>query len=190
MKQIPWHTGWTVAPGVLNPFEVLFQGEAKKKEVTLPQDAMIFEERDPHAPSAAQMGFYPAKSYTYEKHFFVPKDWKTRTTAVSFGGVMAKAIVSVNGDTVYTNRHGYSQFTVDLTPYLRYGEENTLQVAALNTELASRWYSGSGIYREVELLQGSLLHIKPEGVRLTTLEVDGCAVITADIRLKNGGLDA
>ena len=190
MKQIPWHTGWTVAPGVLNPFEVLFQGEAKKKEVTLPQDAMIFEERDPHAPSAAQMGFYPAKSYTYEKRFFVPEEWKNCTTAVSFGGVMAKAIVSVNNDVVYTNRHGYSQFTVDLTPYLRYGEENTLQVAALNYELASRWYSGSGIYREVELLQGSLLHIKPEGVRLTTLEVDGCAVVAADIRLKNGGLDA
>ena len=189
MKQISWHTGWTVAPGVPNPFETLFQGAAKKKEVTLPQDAMIFEERDPHAPGAAQMGFYPAKSYTYEKKFFVPEDWKNRTTAVTFGGVMAKAIVSVNGETVYTNRHGYSGFTVDLTPYLRYGAENTLQVAALNTELASRWYSGSGIYREVELLQGGLLHIVPEGVRLTTLEVDGYAVIGADIRLKNGGLD-
>ena len=191
MKQISWHTGWTVVPGVLNPFETLFQGEVKKKEVTLPQDAMIFEERDPNAPSAAQMGFYPAKSYTYEKRFFVPEDWKNQTTEVTFGGVMSKAIVSLNGEAVYTNRYGYSQFTVDLTPYLRYGQENTLQVAALNAECASRWYSGCGIYREVELLQGGLLHIVPEGVRLTTLEVeDGCAVVTADIRLHNGGLDA
>ena len=70
MKQIMWNQNWTVAAGVTDPFAVIFGGGAEGKPVTLPQDAMILEKRSADCGSGTQSGFYPAKSYTYQKEFF------------------------------------------------------------------------------------------------------------------------
>ena len=191
MKKSLFHTGWTVRPGVPNPFGVLFGSEPAATPVTLPQDAMILEPRDPKAPSGNQSGYYPAKSYTYEKRFFAPVEWKEKQNILEFEGVMAQAMVYLNGELIAANHYGYSQFYAELNSRLRYGEENVLQVIARSAENGSRWYPGAGIYRDVWLHQGELIHIPPEGLRLTTAELeDGCALVLADVAVKNTGLEA
>ena len=191
MNKILFHTGWTVRPGVPNPFGVIFGSEPAAVPVTLPQDAMILEQRRPDAPSGNQTGYYPVKSYTYEKRFFAPAEWKEKQNTLEFEGVMAQALVYLNGELVTTNHYGYSQFCANLNPRLRYGEENVLQVIARSAENNSRWYPGAGIYRDVWLHQGALVHVPPEGVRLTTAELeDGYALVRADIAIENSGLEA
>ena len=142
MNKILFHTGWTVRPGVPNPFGVIFGSEPAAVPVTLPQDAMILEQRRPDAPSGNQTGYYPVQSYTYEKRFFAPAEWKEKQNTLEFEGVMAQAMVYLNGELVTTNHYGYSQFCANLNPRLRYGEENVLQVIARSAENNSRWYVG------------------------------------------------
>lgn len=191
MQKILFHTGWTVRPGVPNPFGVLFGSEPKGRHVTLPQDEMILEQRDPKAPSGNQTGYYPVKSYTYEKRFFAPLAWKGKQNTLEFEGVMAQAMVYLNGELIAANHYGYSQFYAELNSCLRYGEENVLTVIARGFENESRWYPGAGIYRDVWLHQGELIHIPPDGVKLTTAElVNGFALILADVAIENTGLEA
>ncbi len=191
MKKQLFNTGWGVRPGVPNPFGMIFGSEPPFEKVLLPQDQMILEERDPKCLSKGQNAFYPSKTYTYEKTFFVPAAWKDQESILEFEGVMTQAMVYLNDELITTNRYGYSQFFAALNPYLRFGAENTLRVIARSTESASRWYPGSGIYRDVWLHQGSLCHLVPEGVRLTTESVDedGYALVLADVKVKNGSLE-
>ena len=191
MEKIRFDDGWTVAAGVQDPFAALMGAGAQKKKVTLPQDAMILEDRDPAYGSGAQSGFYPAKTYTYEKIFEAPEEWKDRQIYVEFEGVMSKALVYLNGEPVGKNRNGYISFFVDLNPFLRYGETNTLKVVAINQERSSRWYSGSGIYRDVNLYIGERTHILPDAARIHTVELeDTYAVLTVDTKIRNSGTAA
>ena len=191
MNKILFHTGWTVRPGVPDPFGVIFGSEPEATPVTLPQDAMILEARRPDASSGNQTGYYPVRSYTYEKRFFAPLDWKQKQNTLEFEGVMAQAMVYLNGELIAVNHYGYSQFYAELNGRLRYGEENVLQVIARSAENGSRWYPGAGIYRDVWLWQGERIHVPPEGVRLTTAELEeGYALVLADVAVENTGLDA
>lgn len=174
MKRSNFNDGWRVRTGISNPFDALFAGGVAQGEpVTLPQDAMILEPRDAHSESQNQAGYYPAKTYTYTKAFEAPEAWRGLTTLVEFEGVMAQAMVYLNNDFLACHKYGYSGFFVDLTDALRYGQENTLKVIAVNREQASRWYPGSGIYRDVNLWQGGRARFAPEGVRLTTARAEG-----------------
>ena len=191
MNKILFHTGWTVRPGVPNPFGVLFGSEPEGRPVTLPQDEMVLEQRRADSPSGSQTGYYPVRSYTYEKRFFAPADWRKKQNTLEFEGVMAQAMVYLNGELIAANHYGYSQFYAELNSRLRCGEENVLQVIARGFENESRWYPGAGIYRDVWLWQGDRIHIEPEGVRLTTRELcEGYAVVEGEVSIRSSGLEA
>ena len=191
MEKTLFNTGWTVRPGVPNPFGMIFGSEPEAMPVTLPQDAMILEQRCPDTPSGNQSGYYPAKSYTYEKRFTAPVEWKEKQSTLEFEGVMAQAMVYLNGELITTNHYGYAQFYAELNSRLRYGRENVLQVIARSSENASRWYPGAGIYRDVWLWQGERIHVEPEGVKLSTAEIEeGYALVLADVSVRNSGLEA
>ena len=82
----------------------------------------------------------------------VPEAWRDKTAILEFAGVYMTAMVYVNGNLAATNLHGYSNFYVVLDKYLEYGQENEIKVVADNaSEKNSRWYSGSGIYRNVKM---------------------------------------
>ena len=181
-----FNTGWEVIPGTTEPFTTLYQGLPSGKAVTLPHDAMIEEARDPMCLSGAQSGFYPAKTYTYIKRFHAPKEWAEGRQILEFEGVMAKALVYVNEQLAARHANGYSQFFADLKPFLNYGEENTVKVVAVNSELASRWYPGSGIYRDVNLYTGGSTWIPPEKLRLTTEYIEeDYAMVRVDATLSS-----
>lgn len=168
MQNISFNEGWMVRKGVADPFEFVGGQGAAWKSVTLPHDGLIGEERDPAAASGKQSGYYPAGAFTYAKTFFAPAEWEGKTILLEFEGVMARALVYVNGAFACASRCGYTQFYADLAPLLKYGAENTVKVVASLPELASRWYAGCGIYRPVTLHLGADVCIPPEGVRITT----------------------
>lgn len=80
------------------------------------------------------------------------------------------ATVTLNGEKLGFRPYGYVPFTLCADEHLRYGEENVLKVVADNSNLPnSRWYTGSGIYRPVQLLLANKTHILYQGVKITTL---------------------
>ena len=121
------------------------------------------------------------------RSIFAPEEWQEKTVTLEFEGVYEKAMVYVNGVLAATNRCGYSDFYVSLDRYLKYGEENEIKVIADNSsEQNSRWYSGSGIYRGVNLLVGNLIQIPVNGVKATTIDTDAeVAVVEIVTKVRN-----
>jgi len=137
--------------------------------VTLPHDAMVSKPRAAGNPSGSGGAYFPGGIANYRKRFLVPEDWRGQSVRLEFEGVYMNAEVSVNNQLLRLQPYGYSSFIVDITPYLAYGQENTVSVVANNTaQPNSRWYSGTGIYRHVWLRTGGSIHIQPWGVFVTT----------------------
>lgn len=146
------------------------QGCDERQTVTLPHDAMIHEERCADAPGGSAHGFFPGGVYFYEKTFFAPKEWENKTVSFEFEGVYKDSAVSINGKKAGDCAYGYVPFRVCADRLLNYGGENTITVVVDNSKLPnSRWYSGSGIYRPVNLVVGNKTHIEWQGVRISTL---------------------
>lgn len=143
--------------------------EMQGEMVDLPHDAMIHEARDPKNPSKNQSGFYPGGIYCYIHKLYVPEDWRDQHHFLEFEGVYRNAQVFVNGMQAGGCTCGYTEFLIEIDDFLRYGEENEIKVLANNqAQPTSRWYSGSGLYRGVNLLSSSHTYISAQGVRVDT----------------------
>lgn len=186
MKKERFIQGWTVYTGMRGAFDAIYSPSVPKKEITLPHDAMVEEERTADCKSKTQSGFYPAKTYTYEKEFEPLPEWEGKTVLIEFEGVMQQAAVYLNNQLIGHNKNGYLGFFVNLTPDLQYGKKNILKVLAMSRENSSRWYTGCGIYRNVNIYLGNDFYIQPDGVKITTEAIhEDYAVITVDTEVRN-----
>ena len=161
--------------------------EAIERKITLPYDAMIYEEVDPNTKNGGQTGYYPGKTYTYLKRFVVPVNCKDKKISLEFEGVMGRSRVYLNGEYLTAQSFGYTNFYVDLNDALLFGRENLLEVKVTNEmECNSRWYSGTGIYRDVNLYIGEEIYIPENGLLVKTPEIDSnIAVVEVDVHLNN-----
>ena len=85
-----------------------------------------------------------------------------------FDGAMSEPNVWINGTFAGHWMYGYNAFEIDATPYLKVGQQNTIQVSLSNVEESSRWYPGGGLYRPVTLTLAPETHIEPWGTYITT----------------------
>ena len=187
MLRTNFNYGWKLIKGSTSSLLSMLIGGGNMSEVNLPHDAMIHEPVSPDTRNGAQTGFFPGGEYVYLKSLKAPGEWRGKTVILEFEGVYQTAMVYINGNLAAHNLDGYSNFYVTLDPYLEYGKENEIKVIADNSgEPNSRWYSGSGIYRNVKLMIGNKIHIPADGVRITTLDVsEESAVIEIESVLKN-----
>ncbi len=157
------------------------------RNVDLPHDWSIECEIDEENPSGNDGGYFPAGTGWYQKHFQVPTDWHDKQISVYFEGVYMNSEVYINGVLRGKRPYGYSSFSYDLTPYLNLNEENTISVRVDNSQQKnSRWYSGSGIYRNVWLVGTAPVHVAHWGVAITTPEVSSArAVVHIATTVKN-----
>ena len=147
--------------------------EAHKKTVVLPHDAMTLAERDAACVNGTATGFLPGGKYFYETEVFGDPEWEGKRLLLEFEGVYMNSSVWLNGEMLGGRLYGYSNFFVELTGKLRIGETNTLRVIADNSACPnSRWYSGSGIYRPVNLWVGEKDGIEPESVKISTVSIN------------------
>lgn len=161
MKKIDFNKGWTCR---------CLSGEEKPYPVTLPHDAMISEKRSEESLGEGNIGWYEGCDYEYAKSFQVPADYEGKELLLEFEGVYHDAEVYVNEEKAAFRPYGYTNFYVDLKPYIKYGESNELRVTAKNSDQPnSRWYSGTGIYRPVYLYLGEEKHIPVNGLRIRTV---------------------
>ena len=172
MKPTPLLTGWTcrhlgdTAPG---------------KPVTLPHDAMLAEPRTALSAGGTNTGWYEGHDYEYRRTLTVQENELADTHILEFEGVYHNAEVWLNGQKAAFRPYGYTNFYVDCAPYLHAGE-NELRVIARNADQPnSRWYSGAGIYRPVQLWTARGVHIALNGVKIRTLALDPAVV---EVRVK------
>ena len=109
--------GWAVGPNT--GFFNMVPGEPPK-QVTLPYDAMIMQQRNAHAASEYKKGFFPDGSYDYVKKFFVPEEYKEKRVTFEFEGVYMNAMVYINGDLAGQRPYGYSNFYIKADRFLKY----------------------------------------------------------------------
>jgi beta-galactosidase len=157
------------------------------RKLDLPHDWSIEGKSEKNNPSGGDGGFYPMGTGWYRKTFSAPKEWKNQKIAIYFEGVYMNAQVFINGKSVGIQPYGYTSFEYDLTPYLKFGQQNTIAVRVDNSQQKNcRWYSGSGIYRNVWLMVKNPVHVKNWGVAISTLEVkNNKAVVQVKTIVKN-----
>ena len=117
-------------------------------------------------------GFSVGGTGWYRKGFLLPEAFQGKRLFLRFDGVYRNADVWINGQHLGNHPYGYTEFSYDITPHLRYGEEsNLIAVEVKNPGKNSRWYSGSGIYRHVWLTAVHSIHVVENGTFVTTPEV-------------------
>ncbi len=119
-------------------------------------------------------GFLPVGTAWYRKVFDVPGDWDGQRIALEFDGVMRDAHVWLNGSFIGSHYSGYTGFALDITEFLRYGDEgrNVVLVRCDTTSTEAWWAEGGGIYRHVRLVATSPVRIARHGVFVHTLFLD------------------
>lgn len=190
MERVKFNQGWKVWKD-LDPFELVFRVPNDAARVDLPYDAMFHEEQRQGAVNGGYTGNIDAGEYKYYKKFFVPKEYEGGHVLLQFEGIYRNASVFVNQSKAGGSAYGYTDFTVEAGDYLKYGEENEVLVTVKCGTRSSRWYSGAGIYRDVWLIHGGSIHVKPYGLRFTTLDVDeDGALARVSAKIHNDSLTA
>jgi beta-galactosidase len=157
------------------------------RQVDLPHDLTIESDVTPDAESGRASGYYKGGLAYYTKFITIPEDMKDQRILVEIDGSYMNTEVYCDGNFVKRHPYGYTPFHADITPYVKFGRETRLQVIVNNQmPFTSRWYTGSGIYRHVDILTAPYVHLSPWPVFAYTNRVEGdTAYITAEVTAEN-----
>ena len=156
------------------------------RDVRLPHDWSVEASFDSTLEGCT--GYLPGGVGVYQKHFKTPALPDLKSTYVLFDGVYNNATFWLNGQLLGENPYGYSPVYWDLTDKLKTdGSNNVLTVHVDHSRYAdSRWYTGSGIYRNVKLVTVDKLHIPIWGTFITTPEIsDDEALVHVEVKIIN-----
>ena len=168
--------GWRFHLGDVTHAETPSLDDSGWRTLDLPHDWSIEGQFSETNPAGAGGGALPGGVGWYRKSFTIPKADSGRLTFVDFDGVYRNSEVWINGQYLGKRPYGYSSFRYEMTPHLRYGAtRNVIAVRVDNSQQPnSRWYSGSGIYRNVWLVTTDPIHVDHWGTSVTT------PVVTSD----------
>ena len=143
------------------------------KKLDLPHDWSIYNDFDHDSPAQNEGGQLNGGDAWYRKTFKLDEEDLNKNVRITFDGVYMDSQVYVNGQLVGHYPNGYNQFSYDITDYLhKDGRENVVAVHAINKQPSSRWYSGSGIYRDVTLQVTDKVHAEKNGTTILTPDLE------------------
>ena len=188
MIRYDFNKDWKVTTGSGSALNALFGAPADTKSITLPHDAMILREHDMDCANGSKTGYYDNSTLHYTKSFIVAPDCLEKVHLLEFEGVYMNTVVYINNAYAGQCMNGYTNFYVDATKFIHSGE-NHVKVVVKNEPCSGRWYTGEGIYRNVKLMVGSLLHIKADGVKISTPEITSdVALVQVCTTVENSGI--
>lgn len=168
-------------------FQINFD-DSNWRELNLPHDWSIAGQFSQEHTTQQDGGGLPAGMGWYRKSFKLDKTKKDLTFYIDFDGVYRNGEVWINGHYLGKRPFGYLGFRYELTPYLNFGETpNVIAVKVDNSvQPNSRWYTGSGIYRNVWLISTGKVHVDHWGTFVTTSNVEHSeAKVKVQLQLKN-----
>ncbi|MFF3656806.1 glycoside hydrolase family 2 TIM barrel-domain containing protein [Streptomyces olivochromogenes] len=182
-RSVELRDGWRFAlvnPGGITDPTGAYEGAAQPgyddsawREVSVPHDWSIEQTPTTEHGTTSGTGFFPGGLGWYRTAFTLPPALAGRRISVEFDGVYMDAHVYCNGEEVGHHPYGYTGFAFDLTGLLHTDgtTENVIAVKVQNQLPSSRWYSGSGIYREARLVVTGPVHVQRWGTYVTTPDI-------------------
>lgn len=191
-QTLDFDKGWRFNLGEVADAEKPATSDTKWRSLNLPHDWSVEGKFSKDNPATPEGGALPGGIGWYRKSFTVPASSKGKLVYIDFDGVYQKSKVWINGHLLGFRPNGYISFRYELTPYLKYGGNNVIAVKVDNSvQPNSRWYSGSGIYRNVWLVTTAKTAINHWGTFVTTTDVSNAsAKVNIKVSVKNGSSPA
>jgi beta-galactosidase len=173
-RQLSFNADWRFLLGETPGFYVSDFDDAAWRVLDVPHDWSVegrFAESNQTGPSG---GYLPIGIGCYRKHFILPEGSKGKRIKIRFDGVYMNSSVYLNGIYLGNRPYGFSTFEYDLTPNLKYdGKTNVIAVKVDNSLIGNcRWYTGSGINRNVHLFITEQQHFKSFATFFRTVSAD------------------
>ena len=187
-RETNFNEGWKFYLGTSSTAQNVNFDDSGWKSVTLPHDFSISQSYT--TSGEAESGFLPGGTGWYRKTFTLPESSAGKTLLLNFDGVYSDAYVYVNGILVGEHHYGYTNFAFDITDSVTCDgtTENVVAVKVVNTVPSSRWYSGSGIYRDVTLITTDPVHVDLNGTYVTTPNISsGNGTVNVAVDVVNDG---
>lgn len=182
---LDFNSGWKFFKGDVAEGQKTDLDDSKWRQLDLPHDWSI---EGPFSKNNYSCTAYlPGGIGWYRKTFTVPDKESGKKVYIYFEGIYNNSEVWINGSYLGKRPNGYISFQYDLTPFINFGEENLIAVKVDHSLYGdSRWYTGSGIYRNVILITEEPVHIKQWGIYTRTSGVTSSeAHLSADISVVN-----
>jgi len=165
--------GWRFFQGDPEGAETPALDDSAWQAVSVPHDWAIAGPFDANAKAAGENGFLPSGVAWYRKVLDI-RPQAGRRYFVEFDGIMERSGIWVNGHHVGYRPMGYVSQRYDLTRHLRPDGKNVIAVRAdTSAAPSSRWYTGSGIYRHVRLIETGDIHIPQGGAYVRASAIAG-----------------
>ncbi|MBD9723832.1 glycoside hydrolase family 2 TIM barrel-domain containing protein [Streptomyces caniscabiei] len=204
-RTVPLRDGWRFAlvnPGGITDPTGEYADAARPgfddsawRPVAVPHDWSIELAPTTEHGTTSGTGFFPGGLGWYRTAFTLPRSLAGKRISVEFDGVYMDSRVHCNGTEVGRHPYGYTGFAFGLTDLLHTDDatENVIAVEVRNRLPSSRWYSGSGIYREARLVVTDPVHVARWGTYVTTPDVtDARALVrvrTSVVNASGGAAD-
>ena len=185
-----FNEGWKFSLGDDSTAQYPDYNDASWLDLTLPHDWSIYGPFDKNNPAGIGGGALPGGIGWYRKTFTLPSSSFNKNIFIDFDGVYRLSEVWINGHYLGIRPNGYISFQYDLTPYLHFGDQKNLIAVRVNNsdQPNSRWYSGSGIYRNVWLTTTDKIFVDLWGTFISTPQVSqASAKVLLKVRVKNNG---
>lgn len=185
-KRVLFDSDWRFHLGDIKDADKINFKDNDWRILDLPHDWSIEGDINKNAPAGGNGGYFPTGIGWYRKHFEVSEKDLDKIIWIEFDGVYMNSDVWINGNHLGNRPYGYSSFYYELTPFLKKGENIIAMRVDNSRQPNSRWYTGSGIYRNVWLIKQNPLHIAHWGVYVITLEVStASAIVEVQTRIYN-----
>ena len=192
VREQNFDSNWKFYLGDASGAETAGYDDSGWRTVSLPHDYSI--EQEYTSSGEAESAYLLGGTGWYRKHFTLGSELEGKELRIDFGGVYMNATVWVNGTQLGTHPYGYTPFSFDITDYVTFNGENVITVKVDHRTPSSRWYSGSGIYRSVNLTVMDKVHVDLYGTQITTpnleTEQGGTVNMTVNTTVANEGTAA
>lgn len=179
--------GWKFKLGDESGAQSPNYSDATWRNLNLPHDYSIEQTFTPQGE--AESGYLLGGIGWYRKNLQLDETFTNKQINLNFDGIYMDATIYVNGTEIANHPYGYTPFSVDITKYVKIGSNNVIAVKVNHELPSSRWYSGSGIYRNVDLVVTDKVHVNHDGVTVMAPNLasmsDGATDISIKTRLAN-----
>ena len=151
-------------------------------KLDLPHDYSISLPRNPQSRGGGSNGFFEGKCGKYEKYLNIGSD---EHIILDIDGAYMCSRVRFNNNHMAFHPYGYTPFLVDLTSKVRKNRPNKIEIITQNLQPSTRWYSGSGIYRNVWLVTTDKTYIDDWSIAVSTPDTHHVN-LTATVVLPDG----
>lgn len=171
-RKVNFDENWKFNLGDVSGAEAQVFNDSAWRPLNLPHDFSIEQEYSGSCDD--ESGYLPGGTGWYRKSFTVDPSWENKTVSIDFGGAYMDTDVYLNGHKLGEYHYGYTPFSFVLpNEYMNYTGENVIAVKVVNATPTSRWYSGSGLYRSVNLTVTNPVHVARYGTYVNPVNSSG-----------------